>query len=233
VTALLGKFRALPETKPFFDQFDQALSIVGGSDAAFGWWGDAAVVVAPGSDNTIGGGLLIHPRDGAAADRLLTTLRGFISLGGGSAGVALHDEDHNGTKITVLDLSAVPGMGQLPAGYKHEIAFAVNQDVAVLGYGRDFVASVLDAGPGHSLADDARFKALLSRAGTENISTSFVDIAAIRKLVEPVVQGSVPTEKWAAYLKEIQPYLAPFDATVNVLRKDGAIDRGTSLVTVH
>jgi hypothetical protein len=233
LTALLAKFRVLPETKPFFDQYDQALSIVGGSDAVLGWWGDAAVVVAPGPDNTIGGGILVHPRDGAAADRLLTTVRGFISLAGGSAGVVLHDEDHNGTKITVVDLSGVPGMGQLPPGYKSEIAFAVNQDVAVVGYGRDFVASVLDVGPGRSLADDARFKALLSRTGTENISASFVDIGAIRKLVEPVFQASIPAEKWAAYLKEIQPYLAPFDATVNVLRKDGGTDRGTSLVTVH
>jgi hypothetical protein len=198
-----------------------------------GWWGDAAVVVAPSADNTIGAGLVIHPRDGAAAERLLTTLRGFIALGGGSAGVVLHDEDHNGTKISVVDLSGVPGMGELPAGYKPEIAFAVNQDVAVVGYGRDFVASVLDAGPGHSLADDARVKALLSRVGTENVSASFVDIAAIRKLVEPVLQGSVPAEKWATYVKEIQPYLAPFDATVTVLRKDGGTDRGTSLVTVH
>ena len=231
--AIVSKFRALPETKTFFDQYDQALSLVGGSDAVFGWWGDTAVVVVPGSGGTIGGGLLIHPRDAAAAERLLTTLRGFLSLAGGSSGVVVRDEDHAGTKITILDFSAASGTGTLPPGYKAEIAWAVNQDVAVLGYGSDFVASVLDAGPGHSLADDARFKALLSRVGVENISTTFVDVAALRTLVEPLVRASAPADKWAAYVKEIQPYLAPFDAVISGVHKDGGIDRGTGLVTVH
>jgi Protein of unknown function (DUF3352) len=233
VTAVLAKFRALPEAKPFFDQLDQGLSVLGGSDAVLGWWGDTAVVVAPGSDGTLGGGLLIHPRDAAAADRLLTTLRGFIALGGSSAGVVSRDEDHAGTKITVLDFSGMPNMSKLPAGYKAEIAFASNQDVTVLGYGRDFVASVLDAGPGHSLADDARFKALLGRVGGENMTSSFVDLTAIRKLIEPVAQGAVPSEKWAFYAKEIQPYLAPLDALVQSVRKDGDIDRGSSVLVVH
>jgi hypothetical protein len=233
VTAVLGKFRALPEAKPFFDQLDQALSVLGGSDAVLGWWGDTAVVVAPGSDGTLGGGLLIHPRDSAAADRLLTTLRGFIALAGSSAGIVARDEDHAGTKITVIDFSGLPNMSKLPAGYKAEIAFASNQDVTVLGYGRDFVASVLDAGPGHSLADDARFKALLGRVGGENITSAFVDLTAIRKLIEPLVQAAIPPDKWATYVKEIQPYLAPLDAVVQAVHKDGDIDRGSSVLVVH
>ena len=231
--AIVAKFRALPETKPFFDQYDQALSILGGNDAVTGWWGDTAVVVAPNADNTIGGGLLIHPRDAAAADRLLSTLKGFVQLGGSSLGLTVRDEDHNGTKITILDASKVAGATTLPAGYKAEIAWAANQDVAVIGYGRDFVASVLDTGPGHSLADDARFKAGLSRVGAENIATSFVDITAIRKLVEPLVQAEASPEEWTRYTKEIQPYLAPFDVVVGATRKDGANDHSTSLITVH
>jgi hypothetical protein len=211
--AILARFRALPETKPFFDQYDQALSLLGGNDAVTGWWGDTALVIAPNADNTIGGGLLIHPRDAGAADRLLSTLKGFIQLGGASLGLSVRDEDHNGTKITIV--------------------WASNQDVAVIGYGRDFVASVLDAGPGHSLADDARFKAGLSRVGAENIATSFVDITAIRKLVEPLVQAEASPDDWARYTKDIQPYLAPFDVVIGATRKDGANDHSTSLVTVH
>ena len=236
LTAVIARFRALPETKPFFDQFDQTLSIIGGFDSVFGWWGDTAFVVAPSQDGTtIGGGLVIKPRDAAAADRLLTTIRGFVAIGGANSGMTVRDEDHNGTKITILDFSAMSGIDSagLPPGYKAEFAWATNADVTVLGYGRDFVASVLDAGPGHSLADDARFKALLDRVGAENITASFVDLAAIRRLIEQLAQSAIPADKWAFYEKEVQPYLAPFDAIVQATRKDGSVDHSTGALTVH
>ena len=178
---------------------------------------------------------MIKPRDAAAADRLLPTIRGFVAIGGANSGMTVRDEDHNGTKITILDFSAMSGIDSagLPPGYKAEFAWATNADVTVLGYGRDFVASVLDAGPGHSLADDARFKALLDRVGAENITASFVDLAAIRRLIEPLAQSAIPADKWAFYEKEVQPYLAPFDAIVQATRKDGSVDHSTGALTVH
>ncbi len=235
LTAILAKFRALPEAKAAFAQFDQAMSILGGSDAVFGWWGDTAVVVSQLDDGTIGGGLVVHPRDAAAADRLLTTLNGFVALGGGSAGVTTRTEDHNGTKITVIDLSAMPGMSNavLPPGYKPEFAWASNADVAVMGYGRSFVAAVLDAGPGKSLADDSRFKALLGDVGADNLGMSFFDIAAIRGSVEPLAQAAVPADQWAYYVREIQPYLKPLDAAISNVRKDGGLDRSTNMLTAR
>jgi hypothetical protein len=121
----------------------------------------------------------------------------------------------------------------LPAGYKPELAWATNADVTVVGYGRDFVASVLDAGPGNSLADDARFKALLNRVGAENTSASFVDISAIRSLIEPLAKSMVPADRWTYYETDIKPYLAPFDALIEASRKDGKLDRSSGLVTVH
>ncbi len=235
LSAILAKFRALPETKPAFDQLDQALSVVGGFDAAVGWMGDTAFVVAPNADGTIGGGLVVKPRDAAAAERLFTTIGGFVSLGGRDLGVTLRTEDHAGTKISIVDFSGMAGANALglPAGYKPELAWATNADVTVVGYGRDFVASVLDSGPGNSLADDARFKALLGRVGAENTSASFVDVAAIRSLVEPIAKSMVPADRWAYYETDIKPYLAPFDALIQATRKDGQLDRSSGLVTVH
>jgi hypothetical protein len=235
LTALLAKFRALPETKAAFAQFDQAMSLVGGFDAVAGWWGDAAVVVAPGADGVIGGGLLVKPSDKVAADRLFTTLRGFLALAGSSTGVNIHDEDHNGTPIVILDFSAVPGMtlGSLPPGYKAEVAYAVTNDVVVLGYGRDFVASVLDAAPGSNLASDDRFKNLLSRVGEENIGLSFLDVNAIRGLAEPVFQKLAPADIWATYEKEIKPYVEHVDALISSSRKDGALDRSQAALTAR
>jgi hypothetical protein len=235
LTAILAKFRGLEEAKQAFAQFDQAMSILGGADAVYGWWGDTGVVVSALADGTIGGGLVIHPRDAAAADRLLTTLSGFVALGGGNSGVTLRNEDHNGTKITIIDFSASlgSGAGSLPPGYKAEFAWASNKDVTIVGYGRSFVTAVLDAGPGSSLGDDARFKGLLARVGPENMGMTFLDIAGIRALVEPLAQAAAPPEAWSRYTTEIQPYLKPIDALVSNVRKDGGLDRWSAAFTAH
>jgi len=235
LTALVAKFRALPETKPFFDQMDQALALVGGFDAAVGWWGDTAFVMSKNGDGTLGGGLVIQPRDAAAAERLLGTLRTFLTIAGANSGLVARDEDHNGTKITVVDFSAMPGMkaSDIPPGYKAEFAWASNKDVTVLGYGRDFVVSVLDAGPSSSLAADSRFKGLLGRVGAENISAGFVDVRAIRELLETLVKPQVPAADWTRYETDIKPYLDPLDAIVQATRKDGGTDRLSSVITVR
>jgi hypothetical protein len=235
IKALVEKFRALPETKPAFDQMDQALSLLGGFDSVVTWWGDAAFVVSPVADGTIGAGLVIKPSDPAAAQRLFSVLDGFLAIGGSSQGLTTRSEEHNGTKVTILDLSGAPGMNRrnLPPGYKAEVAWATNADITVVGYGQAFVNAVLDAGPGASLADDARFKALLGRVGANNISAGYVDIAGIRALVEPLAQSMAPADKWAEYTTEIKPYLEHLDALIQAVRKDQGLDIGTGALTVR
>jgi hypothetical protein len=237
LTAVLAKFRAIdePAVKNAFAQVDQALGLLGGSDAVFGWWGDTAVVVTPLDDGTIGGGLVIHPRDAAAADRFTAAIDSFLALGAGSTGAAVRTEDHNGTKITIVDLSGMPSMSttKLPPGYKAEFAWATNKDVAVFGYGANFVKAVLDAGPGNSLADDARFKGLLDRVGADNMGVAFLDVSAIRALVEPLMQANLPADQWTKYTTDIQPYLKPIDAMISANRKDGSLDRSTGAFTAH
>ncbi|MBA2382300.1 MAG: DUF3352 domain-containing protein [Chloroflexi bacterium] len=235
LNAILAKFRTLPEAKPAFDQFDQALSILGGFDSAFGWWGDSALVVSSLGDGTVGAGLVVKPRDAALADRLFTTLNGFLGLAGGNQGIVVRTEDHNGTKITIIDFSASMAQsgGTLPPGYKPEFAWATTKDVSVVGYGSAFVAAVLDAGPGNSLNDDARFKALLGRVGADNIGVTFVDLAAIRAVVEPLAEAALPSDKWTYYTTEIQPYLKPLDGVISGIRKDGGLDRGNAWFTAH
>jgi hypothetical protein len=231
--AIIDTFRALPETKSAFDSFDQALALVGGYQGLFGWWGDAAIAVTPLADGTLGGGLVVEAKDAEAAKRLLGTLTTGLQLAGGGSGVTVRTEDHAGTTITIADLSGVAGMPKdLPKGYKAEIAWASNADIAVIGYGRDFVAAVLDAKPGSSLADDARFKGLVDRVGAQNISLGYLDIAGIRGLIEPLVQKEMAPEKWAEYQKEYKPYLEHFDALIGAVHKDGSVDLGSSQLTV-
>jgi len=109
----------------------------------------------------------------------------------------------------------------------------VNQDVAVVGYGHDFVAAVLDSGPGSSLGDDAGFKALVDRVGSDNIGLQFLDIAAVRQLVEPLFQQKATPAEWTNYIQEIKPYIEHFDAAIGAVHKDGALDRGSGQLVVR
>jgi Protein of unknown function (DUF3352) len=226
LTAFLDKLRAIPELNSTFGQIDQSAGLIGGLDGLFGWWGDTAIAVGPNPDGSIGGGMLIAPTDAAAARKTFETLRSFVILGGGQAGIQLRDETHGDATVTIIDFSAaMAASGGVPPGVKAELAYTVTDNVVVVGYGAAFVDSVLDAGPGKSLADDARFKNLIGRVGTENLGLTFVDVQAIRNLVEPLVKPLVSDEEWATYQREIVPYVSHLDALVSSSKIDGEINR--------
>ena len=231
ITALLDRFRKLPESKQVLDQVDATTGI--GLNGIFGWWGDTALVVSADSAGTLGGGLVITPTDAAAAKTAADSLRGLLAIGGGQAGITLHDVQHGDATITVVDFSGAPGTpAAFPAGYKPELAFTFTDQVVVIGYGQSFVESVLDAGPGPSLADDARVSSLVKRVGEENLGFSFLDLRRARELFEGLAKSTTTPEKWTEYTKEYQPFLLPFDAVAASIREDGDLDRVQSVVTV-
>ena len=86
-------------------QLDDAFSILGGFDAVTGWAGETGVAITEGRGH-LTGGIVAVPTDKAAADRLFNTLKGFIQLAGGQAGLSVTEEDYNGTHDHVVDLSA-------------------------------------------------------------------------------------------------------------------------------
>ena len=101
---------------------------------------------------------------------------GFLALGGAQQGITVTDEDYNGTTITIVDLgdiSKLAGDGRLrtsrcsplPAGHV-EIAYAVTDEVVVIGSGPGFVKHVLDTTPATSLAANDDYKKLVDRVGT-------------------------------------------------------------------
>jgi hypothetical protein len=232
VTALLDRLRTLPEVAQALDQVDATTGI--GIDGIVGWWGDTAIVVSEDGDGLLGGGVLIAPTDQAKARSAFDTLRGLLVLGGGQAGIKVRDVQHGDTTITVVDFSQAAGAGieALPPGYKAELAFAVTDQVVVLGYGQAFVESVLDAGPGPSLAEDPRVSALVKQVGEENLGFSFVDVRRGRELIEAIAKGGTSPEKWSEYVKEYQPFLLPFDAMATSIREDGDLNRIPSVITV-
>jgi hypothetical protein len=193
---------------------------------------DAAVVVTR-DGSSIHGGVAFTSNDRAAGERLLTTLRSFAVLAGGQSGITVRDETYGDTTISIIDLGDLRdlapkmGMATPPAEGHAEIAYASTADLIVVGVGDTFVKSVLDTKPGSSLADDGRFKAMLGRVGDRNVSAAFVDLVAVRELVESVASGQ---PGYGEYENNVKPYVTPLDAWVQATVIDGDLDRSTGVV---
>jgi hypothetical protein len=238
-------YRKEPSLAEAFAGIDQVAGMLGGPDSALGWMGDTGLVVAR-NDSGVEGGLVSVPKDAAGGRQLLTTLRSFLTLGGAQAGITVRDEDYNGTTITIVDLGSIrdlAGMagalggtplptdpGSLPDGHV-ELAYAASDAVVVIGSSPDFVKHALDAGAGASLADDARFQGLVGRAGATHTGVNFVDVAAIRGLVEGMLANATPQER-ADYEESVKPFLEPFDAFIGAGVVGGDIDQTHALITV-
>jgi hypothetical protein len=246
LTETIALYRKDPALAGVFKSVDQAANLLGGLDKSVGWMGDTGLVIARTGDS-VEGGIISIPKDAAAGRQLLTTLRSFASLAGPQYGISVRDEDHAGTTITVLDLgtaasiSALAGNlagvplpssapADLPGGHI-EISYAATDGVVIIGSSPDFVGHALDAGTGQSLADDARFSALVGRVGAAHTAISFVDVAAVRALVEGQLGKATPKER-ADYEESVKPFLTPFDAFIGATVTGGALDQQHAIITV-
>jgi hypothetical protein len=235
---MLTLYASDPTYKPILDQLNQGLDLVGGVDGAFGWAGDTAIVVDAAA-GTPAGGLIIEPTDAAAAKQLFTALRTFITLGGDQVGATVKDEDYNGTTITVVsvDVGKLSGLAggsaaalPLPVD-KVEIAYAVTDDVVVIGSGPAFVKSVLDTTKSTSLASDDTYKKLADQAGTGTGGT-FLDITAVRGLIEKTMAADGDAAGLKKYETDVEPFLVPFDAMFAGSSIDGDLSQSTIYITV-
>ena len=236
LTAILAKFRALPEAKAAFDSFDQAVAVLGGSEAAFGWIGDVALDVAPGADGTIGGGILIQPKDADAAKRFFTTIGSALQLAGGSSGLTVRTEDHGGTPITIVDFSKVAGTSEahLPARLQARDRLGVHAGRRGHRLRERLRRLRARRRPGSVAGRRRPLPGPRQAASAPRTSRSASSTSpAIRGLIEPLVQKDMPADKWAEYVKEYRPYLEHFDALIGAVHKDGSVDTGSSALTVH
>jgi hypothetical protein len=239
-------YRKDPAMAEVLEGVDQAAGILGGLQAGVGWMGDTGIVVAENGDS-VEGGIISIPADAAAGRQLLTTLRSFATLAGGQYGMDVREEQYVGTTVTIIDLgsagdlAAMAGLlggvaipddvtSDLP-GDNVEIAYASPDGLVVIGSSPDFVKHVLDAGAGQSLADDARYSGLVDRVGAEHTGVSFVDIAAVRGLLEGHLTEATPAER-AEYEESIKPFLTPFDAFIGASVVGGDLDQQHAILTV-
>jgi hypothetical protein len=234
---VLDLYKSEASLKTVTDAIDQGLGALGGADNAIGWIGDTGVVVNRAGD-AVEGGLVILPTDAKAASSFFTSVKNLASLSG-VAGVTFREEDHDGATISVASFdipglmgaagSAVPQLGALPLD-KVELAWAVTDDVVVIGSGPEFVKHVLDTTDATSLASNDRYKALMDRVGT-GTNSLFVDLAAIRGLAEGVM-GDVDASALKSYRSDVQPFLAPLDALAASSSVGGDLTSSTLIITV-
>ena len=226
----LDLYKAEASLKDVTDAIDQGLGILGGADNAIGWIGDTGLVVNR-SGEAIEGGLVVLPTDVEDAKRLFTSIRNLAPLSG-VAGVTFRDEDYHGTTISVasIDVGALAGDAVPIPLDKVEIAWAVTDEIVVLGTGPEFVKHVLDTTDATSLASNDRYEALLARvkAGTGSV---FVDIAAVRDHVEGMVKSG-DAAGLKKYETDVKPFLAPFDALIASNSVGGDLTRSTIVITV-
>ena len=239
-------YRQDPAMAEALEGVEQAAGILGGLEASVGWMGDTGILIAP-SGSLVEGGIVSIPADAAAARQLLTTLRGFATLAGSQYGVSVRDEDYSGTTITIIDLGTAEDLAglagllggmplpdditsDLPAD-RIEISYAATDGVVVIASSPEFVRHVLDAGAGQSLADEARYSAIVDRVGAEHTGVSFVDLAAVRALLEVHIADETPAER-AEYEESIKPFLTPFDAFAAASVAGGDTDQQHAVITV-
>ncbi len=244
ILSTIDTYRAEPSLKEVIDGFDQAIGMLGGADAAIGWIGDLGVAVTR-TDGGVEGGLVIAPTDKAAAESMFTSLRTLASLGGSAAGIAVREEAYAGTTITIVDLGSLEDLAglagaaagappevlgtTLPAG-RIELAYAITDQVIVLGASPGFVKSVLDTTPATSLGQTERYKTLVARAGGGS-GSGFADITAFREMIEGAM-ANADAGDLAEYETNIKPFLVPIDALVASTSIQGDISRSTVIVTV-
>ena len=228
VKALLGEDPSMAEG---IKQVEGTLALIGGYGAVVDWMGEAGIAITVDGDK-VGGGLVVTPLDPAQPERLFTQLRGFIEMAGGSSGLTVTEESYAGATIVVIDLGDLGGLagmatgGAVKAPESLKISYAVTDEVVVLGYGTDFVKSVLDARTGDSLAKSERFTTALKLVDTSHASLVWLDLAAMRSMVE----AQIPANEKTTYETEVKPYLDALDSVLGTSTPGEPLDRFTLIL---
>lgn len=237
LTELHQAFAAEPKFKQYVDQLDKVLGLVGGFDSAVGWIGDAGFALTR-SGTSVSGGILIRPQDADAAKHLFTQVRSLADLSGMATGIKITDEDYKGATLTTVDLSSLAAgagsgmenmLGGMPVPSDLKLVYAVTDKVVVLTLDAGFAKAVIDASQGGpSLAKDQRFSDLLAKAGASGTGVGWMDVVAVRELIE----NTMPADARAKYDSDYKPYLLPFDALISTSAIDNGLIRGTTIVSI-
>ncbi len=184
---------------------------------------DAAIAVTRTGDK-LGGGLIATVDDENVArtriERLLSAAR-LAALGGD---ITIEEREHGDAAITVIKV----GGGLLPVGQTPSIAVTVTGGRLYLGVD-DFVTAAIDRAAADSLASAPRLQSALAAAGSENAGVVYLNITALRGVIE----GNMPAASRTEYDTEARPFLEPITHLIMVNRTDGGINVGHAFLYVE
>ena len=216
IQAFVARAQKDPACASALKSVTDALDRIGGLDSFLSWVGDSAVAVTKDGD-TYGGGVVIALPNAAAADTAAGKFASLKNLATLSGAAKVTTEDHGGATITTISLSDVSsllpssdqGAADALKSVDASISYTISDGLVVVGVGGDgFVKAVLDTKAGSSLADQARYKTALDRAGAENVASAYVDLHSIVGAIE----AYIPASDKASFDTGTKPYLAPLEA---------------------
>jgi hypothetical protein len=214
----LAALRSDPAFAADLEQIDQAVSFLGGIGSLVGWIDDAGVAIVP-DGSSVAGGLVLRADDAKAAQDRVAQLRAVLALAGGSLDV--RQETIDGVQVTIVDLgpvstllgdAGIPGGGQspVPSDARLELAFAVRDDIVIVGQGDAFVRAVLGVQAGRSLAESDPYAKAIGSAGGVNVGQAYLDVRAVIRIAESQMSG----QELARWKADTKPYLGPFRSVV-------------------
>jgi uncharacterized protein DUF3352 len=152
-------------------------------------------------------------------ERLLTLARSLMLFGGD---ITFEDRDFDGVPVTVIRF------GSGAAESVGSIAVAVHSGMLYIG-NEDFVDFALSHPAEAALAARPEYQQGLTAGGANNAGVVFVDIAALRGLVE----ATLPADTRADYELDTKPFIAPLSHLMVVNTTEGTTSVGTVFLYVE
>ena len=232
------KFRALPETKPAFDQVDQVLSILGGFDAVVSAGGaTSAVVISPTArrhDRRRAG----HQAARCGRGRIGSSRRSTASSRSAAArsGVTSRTRITTGRRSRSSTSARCPGMGPPGPAARLQGRDRVGHERRRHGHRlRRGLRRRPSSTPARATrsADEPGSRPSSAGSARRTSSSGFVDIAAHPRARRAAHAQMAPAAEWTNYEHRDQAVSRHLDAAIQAVRKDRGLDLGSGFITVR
>lgn len=205
------------------EQIETAESALGAELTELVSWIDDAAIAAGLDGDTPWAGTVLVPTDMASAERRLSQLATFASLGAldPSSGVTVSDEEVDGVTVTTLRW-ADAGVDEIAGAPVTDVVieWAITEDRVLIGFGDAFVRRGLALSEADSLAAQARYgEAVAEMGGSSNAGVTWIDLAGVRDAIGGMLGAIMPMAPGDDGLD----FLGPIDRFVSVSRVEGDV----------
>lgn len=160
---------------------------LGSLDELLGWSGDGAFA-ARWDGSKVGVGAVVAVEDRQAAEAALADMRAKLS-NGEHGEVTFTESTHAGVTVVEARRQVGPGEGE-PGMPEPVLAWALTDELLIVGVDASFTHAVLDTTAATSLLNDAGFRGAIDAAGgASSTSVAYVDMQAAMAVAEAMELG--------------------------------------------